>query len=237
MRKTTYLSNDEQRELIKLGQAGDTEARNKVIMNFHNLIYKQAEYYCRFNKALVHDCAQVCIVRLIEKFHLFDLERGVKFITWAFNWIRQAGQEFFAEHRTVIKTGRNKHNCTASLLGKIHAAERIKQGSIPVQVGVHMVPLQSLIECYHESHAEIVERRDDAELTQRILERLEPRYQFVLRGRSEDRTLRDISQDLGLSKERVRQIETDAKDCFVRVALRVARPTVERLSQHGALAS
>jgi RNA polymerase sigma factor (sigma-70 family) len=237
--KAVYLSHETQRVLIQLGQEGDVEARNKVIMNFHNLIYKQAEHYCRFNPVLVHDCAQACVLKLIEKFDQFDLRRNTLFITWAFNWIREVCQQFFAENRSVIKSGRNKHNCTASCKEKIRAAETVKQASIPVRGSEgESVPMQTLLVDESENHIELVERRDEAAIAGKVLSQLDERSQVVLMARIGGETLSAIGDRMQISKERVRQIERDAKIKFREVASRVAKPTYERLSQqHGALAS
>jgi RNA polymerase primary sigma factor len=238
MQKKTYLSHEAQLELARRGQAGDVEARNKLIMNFHDLIYKQAGHYCRFDRTFVHDCANACVCRLIEKFDLFDTNRGVRWITWAFNWIRQSCQAFYANNRTVIKAQRRSQcNTTPKLDAQIKAANRVKQGSTPVKTGFHSVPLQSLIVDEYEPHILTVERLDEVEATRKVLNRLDERYQQVLLRRAEGDTLKLIGEDLHLSKERVRQLEKDAKVKFREVAVRVSRPLVESFIQHGALAS
>lgn len=87
--------------------------------------------------------------------------------------------------------------------------------------------LFAMIEADGEEIAEALDARDDAELCERLLSfiRDDRRRSIVRRRYLADETLADIGRDLGISRERVRQLENDAfRDmrravnfgCFVR---------------------
>ena len=70
---------------------------------------------------------------------------------------------------------------------------------------------------YRKNQQEIVEQREAEELTyealRRGLDKLSEKQRYVIEGRfisSPPKKLRELGQDLGVSKERVRQIETEA---------------------------
>jgi RNA polymerase sigma factor (sigma-70 family) len=98
-----------------------------------------------------------------------------------------------------------------------------------------------LADPHAEDEFERVPRRTAAETLPALLARLNAREQFVLRGRfgldGEERTLREIAEDLGVSAERVRQIEQCALDTLRDVATAsVAEPPTREASPGGRVA-
>jgi RNA polymerase sigma factor (sigma-70 family) len=90
-----------------------------------------------------------------------------------------------------------------------------------------------------EDEFESVSRRTAAEGLPALLERLNERERFVVRARfgldGEERTLREIAEDLGVSAERVRQIEQCALDTLRDIVTSsVAEPPTRDVSRHEA---
>lgn len=251
-----YMSEESLRVLIQLGQEANTlkledfdgdeiafksavksavEARNKVIMNYQDMIYKSAKHYCYFNPALTHDCAQACIITLIEKFDQFDLRLNIKWGTWAFNWVRQACGCFYYDNVSMIRIPRNTSQSTPETLRRMRQATRCTQGSKPTTEGATRTGgkkdlcVQDTLLDESEHHTETVERLDEGEAVNRVLSHLDHRLRTVLVERTDGKTLKQVGRVMGVSKERTRQLEMEAKVKFVEWAGRVSKPMYERL--------
>ena len=95
------LTFEQERELLKRAQAGDTEARNELIMHNMRLVKSIAGHYtCAGldNDDLI-SIGSMGLVPAIEK---FDLTSTHKFSTYATYWIKQAiRREIINQNRTV----------------------------------------------------------------------------------------------------------------------------------------
>ena len=87
-------------ELCILAQQGDLEARNALILNNQNYIYKEASALkdkLDLPTWVVDDMIQECTFGLIEAIQRFDANRGTKFLTYANSWIKKSCQKSFDE--------------------------------------------------------------------------------------------------------------------------------------------
>ena len=87
-------------ELCILAQQGDLEARNALILNNQNYIYKEAK--ALKNKLdlppwIVEDMIQECTFGFIETIQRLDASRGTKFLTYANSWIKKSCQKSIDE--------------------------------------------------------------------------------------------------------------------------------------------
>lgn len=83
-------------ELCILAQQGDPEARNALILNNQNYIYKEANALkakLELPPWIVEDMIQECTFSFIEAIQRFDASRGTKFLTYADFWIRKSCQK------------------------------------------------------------------------------------------------------------------------------------------------
>ncbi|GBC92815.1 RNA polymerase sigma factor SigA [bacterium HR15] len=83
------LSAEEELELLQRAKAGDEEARNRLVECNLRLVLSVARRYVRPGLAL-EDLVQEGAIGLIKAIHHFDLDRGLRFSTYATWWIRQA---------------------------------------------------------------------------------------------------------------------------------------------------
>ena len=83
-------------ELCILAQQGDLEARNALILNNQNYIYKEANALkakLELPLWIVDDMIQECTFGFIEAIQRYDAGRGTKFLTYADFWIKKSCQK------------------------------------------------------------------------------------------------------------------------------------------------
>ena len=83
-------------ELCILAQQGNLEARNALILNNQNYIYKEVN--ALKNKLdlptwVVDDMSQECTLGYIEAIQRFDASQGTKFLTYAEFWLKKSRQK------------------------------------------------------------------------------------------------------------------------------------------------
>ena len=95
-------------ELCILAQQGNLEARNALILNNQNYIYKEASALkdkLDLPTWVVDDMIQECTLGYIEAIERFDASQGTKFLTYAEFWLRKSRQKVidrFTRSRELI---------------------------------------------------------------------------------------------------------------------------------------
>jgi RNA polymerase primary sigma factor len=239
------LSREEEVELATRAQAGDQGALEKLIVSNLRYVVSVARRYLGYGLALA-DLINEGKIGLIHAVQRFDPSRGVKVITYAVWWIRQAITHAIAEHGGVIAL-------PVKQLEKLHKVfegyRRYTQQSgvepssaeLAAELDLPVDEVESVLHIYRRlslnapigeggetSFLDVLpsttspsgeEAYINATLTDEIrelLSQLPPREQQILRLRfgidEEPKTLEEIGGMLGITRERVRQIEKQAKD-------------------------
>jgi RNA polymerase primary sigma factor len=95
------LSREEEVELATRAQAGDQEALDQLIVSNLRYVVSVARRYRGYGLGLA-DLMNEGNIGLIQAIQRFDPARGVKLITYAVWWIRQAITHAIAAHGGVI---------------------------------------------------------------------------------------------------------------------------------------
>jgi RNA polymerase primary sigma factor len=95
------LSREEEGELATRAQAGDQGALEMLSVSNLRYVVSVARRYLGYGLALA-DLINEGNIGLIQAVHRFDPSRGVKVITYAVWWIRQAITHAIAEHGSVV---------------------------------------------------------------------------------------------------------------------------------------
>lgn len=111
------LTREEEYELGKRIQQGDQEALNKLILSNIKFVVSMANRYKNTGVSL-SDLINQGNLGLVEAAKRFDPDKGVKFISYAVWWIRQAMIQLLAEQSGTVKLPIKQ----ASLLYKINEA-------------------------------------------------------------------------------------------------------------------
>lgn len=229
LKRSKVPSREEERELVRLAQAGDYKARQKLVESHMRFCLQVTRGFVRYGDAKFNDAFQESLIGINTAIDKFDLSREVKFISYAVWWIRQAVSRFIAED-SLIHVPANLYIKNNMYRKKYKSA--IAHGDLPENIPNYPVVISSETRYEDGSYAdnnEIVSMIDHestiSELKQKhemqsmehvlfkLLSKLEPReYSIVLgyyglaAGDESRFTLADLADRLGVSKERIRQL-------------------------------
>jgi RNA polymerase primary sigma factor len=237
------LSREEEVELAARAQAGDQEALEKLIVSNLRYVVSVARRYLGYGLALT-DLINEGNIGLIQAARRFDPTRGVRFITYAVWWIRQAIAHALAEHGGVVTLPvKQLEKLRKVLEGYRRYTQQIgvdpTSEELAAELELPVNEVESVLHIYRHFSldAPIGEEGDtsfldvlpsttspsgeeayiNATLTDEIrelLSQLPVREQHVLRLRfgmdDEPKSLEEIGRMLGVTRERVRQIEKQA---------------------------
>jgi RNA polymerase primary sigma factor len=239
------LNAEEERVLARRVQAGDQDATEELVRRNLRFVVSVAKKYQNRGLPLI-DLIGEGNVGLMTAAHKFDPDQGVKVISYAVWWIRQAILAALARQGRTVRVPLNR---TADLSRVIKASallrDKLGREATPAEIsqltGISPEIVQALaalntsdvrldatvgqdsdramierfsLEEMPSTEAQVIDTFRHAEL-QRALETLPPRDAKILRlyfGLEGDRehTLDEIGKMLGVTRERVRQIELGA---------------------------
>ena len=236
-------------EEIALGQrirAGKNGALHELVERNLRFVVQVAGKYQGYGLPLA-DLINEGNLGLLHAAGKFDPERGVRFITYAVWWIRQAIMHAIAEGGNAVRLPIKQAEALSKLRQKFDEMQRAL-GTEPTvaelanALDMKEMDIQDLLRVYRPClslDAPIQENGDTTQLDflqsnnlpsseeiffqasmakemQQLLGRLEPREAKILRARfgfdDSPKSLAAIGRELSLSRERVRQIETRARN-------------------------
>lgn len=213
LRRIPLLSADEERERARLAAQGDEQARQRLIQANLRFVVLVARRYRELGVPL-EDLVNEGNIGLIQAAGRFDPDRGIRFVTYAVHWIRQAILKALHESGSMIRVPRTTPRngswamrqaarTTVSLDSPVAGMEDAETLGACVEDRVSVKPEEALVDASLEGQiGSTMAGLSDREAS--II-----RHRFGLDGR-ERFSLVEIGRKHGLSKERVRQIEKRA---------------------------
>ncbi len=251
--KVPLLESAQELELARLWLEENDEAALHALTQAHmRLVVAIAAKYRNYGLAM-SDLIQEGNIGLMQAASRFDIERGVRFSTYAGWWIRASVQDFVLRNWSIVRTGTTAaHKSLFFNLRRLRA--RINDGGVHMSehardyvtrnLGVRRedvelmearlsaddrslnapasdtdVPTQwqDLLVCDRDGPDQITADKLDTKKHRTLLvdalRQLSPRELMIIKSRrlaEKSQTLEEIGNHLGLSKERVRQIENEA---------------------------
>jgi RNA polymerase primary sigma factor len=241
------LSIEDEQALGRRIQQGDREALNRLVEANLRFVVSYSKRYRGLGLSF-QDLIHEGNLGLIEAAKRYDPERGVKFISYAVWWVRQAIFHALSEHARVFRLPQklsgqvskmeNARDKLAVELERPPTTEEIAQKTDFTEEEVETLRLASgedlslstavgedgnleLGDLLEQDSIPPVElemmRSSFAERIQAMVGDLDDKERDVIRMRfgldgEDPRTLQEIGESLGLSRERIRQIESRAKE-------------------------
>lgn len=208
MARHAILSKAESHALILRAQAGDAAALARLVECNQGLVTKIARGWVRQRAGrMLEDCVQDGNIGLMHAIKRFDVSRNLALSTFATHWIRQAIQRAEVDTGHMVRLPAHRvakgmqHAVVMSLDAPVDG-ERGGRSFADVQASDEPGP--------HE----VAEESEQGARLREALADLGWRHRTILRMRygvdCEPRTLAEIGEDLGLSRERIRQVEVEA---------------------------
>src|SRR5213082_437053 len=211
------ITREEEVTLAQRIKAKDEEALDKLVRSNLRFVVSVAKKYQNQGVSL-SDLINEGNLGLIRAAHKFDETKGIKFISYAVWWIRQAILQALAEQSRIVRVPLNRAGTlhrigkrSASLLQELGREPTVEEIAEGMDISEEEVAKTLSISQAHLSL--------DAPLTpgedNKLLATLKEREAKILRlyfGREgqEPMTLEEIGSLLGITRERVRQIKEKA---------------------------
>jgi RNA polymerase sigma-32 factor len=252
--KEPLLERDHEFELAKRWREGNDEhALHELVRSYTRLVVATAARFRNYGLPM-GDLIQEGNVGLMQAAARFEPEREVRFSTYAAWWIRSAMQDYILRNWSIVRTGTtaaqkslffNLRRLRAKIEGKGEGMTDVGRQWIADQLSAGDQSLNSPIRETSEDEwqdflpdqrpnpEDVVIGLRDAETRSKwladALGELSPRERTIIAQRrlGEDTvTLEELGKELGVSKERVRQLEQRAMNKLKSSMLkRVDRPT------------
>lgn len=207
---TALLTAEEEVELARRRDAGDGEALDRLIVANLRWAVELATRFRHAHGGDQDDLEQDAIGGLVTAARRYDPDRGVRFTTYATWWIRQ-GLFNNAPAANVIRLPRDPKGRASDRALKAWRPASIDEPSESGSSHAEMLADRG------EGPGEAMQRADVVALAAGAVGRLGPRdaevvrRRFGLDGRPPE-TLEEVGDRLGLTRERVRQIQKRAMD-------------------------
>jgi RNA polymerase sigma-32 factor len=233
------LDREAERDLARRWRAGDRQAGEKIVTACLPFVVSIAVEYRHWGLSL-DDIAQQGALGLLKAAAKFDPDRDCRLATYAAYWIRAEIRDYVVRGYRVVRLGTTKAERRAlrayrktretdpAALAEASGMTRdraewllpvlaSREASLDATIGDHGAMIDRLAggAPTPEDEASAVEHRGRAhDAVGEALAALSEREQLIVRERlmSDDpRTLQELGDQLGVSKERVRQIEERAR--------------------------
>lgn len=241
MRGLHPLEAGEEQELAKAYRAGDREAGDRLIAACLPFVIRIAVEYRRWGVPL-EDLVQQGNLGLLKGAEKFDADKQVRLITYAVYWIRAEIRDYLVRSYRIVRLGTTRSERRALRAFRREGADNAEQlaerSGMPLARCEKLWPIlahvdTSLDQTFDDARGPIVERLmgefpspEDVAFARRDMQaqksavrlamrRLDERERRIVRARfmSEDPcTLEQLGKELGVSKERVRQLEVRVRD-------------------------
>ncbi len=233
------LDADVERQLAEAWRAGDRVAGERLVAASLPFVIKIAKEYRRWGVPM-EDLIQQGNLGLLKAAEKYDPEQNCRLITYAVYWIRAEIREYVVRAYRIVRLGTTRTERKAMRVFRRDGVETVEQlaqlSGMPIGRARKLWPLLTqrdiALDAPTDERGTAIERlRDRSESTEEACARaqemtgvraklgealllLSERERRIIEERilsDEPRTLESLGEEMGVSKERVRQLEARAR--------------------------
>lgn len=198
-------------ELVRLHRCGDRAAMSQLVAQNMGMVHQVTLRHLNQMDSFYDDAVQEAVIAVMTcaEDGKFDLGYGTQFVTYAWHAASRAICTFFRKNRLV----RIPRDSDQAVLSGPDAEYALRDRRV----------------VSNDLHVDLV-HRDDAEQVLAAIGRLPDRLRDIITRRIDGEKLSSIGDSQGVCKERIRQLEKEARD---RVLHDLAGRIVIRVARHG----
>lgn len=246
IRDIPLLSAEDERKLAELAQAGNEDARNRLVAANLRLVVMAVKHYSQNTSLSFEDLLQEGNIGLIRATQDFNPELGFRFSTYAMHWIKQSiSRAILNNSRTIrlpihilelqskykkatsfLRDSLNREATTEEIadylnieVKKIKEIENLIKEPVSLNTSLNDEDDGTIEDLVADPNSVNPEDKIDNELLAKaiasILPTLDTREQEIIIARfglnkTKPKTLDQLGEEYGVTKERIRQIEQKA---------------------------
>jgi RNA polymerase primary sigma factor len=206
------LTREKEKELMALAKEGDVEARNKILSSNLRFVFNIAKKY-RGKGVSIADLISEGNKGLLKAFNLFDQSKDVKFFSYAVWWIRQKMIKAI-ENKNIMKESEVSFEEIFPVYNE--TPQDASDELLPVEDDGYKVSMMDVKDDILNNLERDEEEKQKKVVVKELLAKLPKRERIVVEkyyGLEKDddgQSLEEISVELNISTERVRQIKMRA---------------------------
>lgn len=216
-RNHRLLTRDEELALAKRSKSGDRQATQTLALSIMPMVVRLALRFIG-NGVEFEDLIQVGNIGLLRAIEQFDTARGCRLTTYAHSKIRREMQYEILSHGSTIHVplhATEKENRMGFSDDELLRVRKMRMPLMSLDAGMDHTDdgstvWSATIPGRESSPCEVVGDAEEIENLQCAIDSLPERQRTVTQLRLAGETLSAVGKMIGVSKERVRQIETDA---------------------------
>ena len=199
LKKYKPISREKERKLLFKAKNGDLDAQNEILTSNLRFVFNIASRY-KGQGAAISDLISEGNLGLVKAIQKFNPERDVKFISYAVWWVRNSMQEFIKKRQVCLNIEKDEDTLNIPLTSnKIPDTED------------EWVERKDAVLSDEEDEAKRELHNNQRKIVNELLGILEGREKYIVEQYygigCKEKNLEEIGRELGITKERVRQIK------------------------------
>lgn len=200
LKKYKPISRENERILLQRAKVGDIDAQNEILTANLRFVFNIAKRY-KGNGANIADLISEGNLGLIKAMQKFDTSKNVKFISYAVWWVRNAMQEFIKKRQMCLNIEKEEETLNAPILNN----------GIPDSED-DWVEKKEVVLSSEEDEAKRELHKNQRKIVETLMSKLEGRERYIVEryygvDGKKSKNLEEIGKELGITKERVRQLK------------------------------